>query len=83
VNALAHFRDEAEHIGAARVARIHEKIGVPVADAGVSNGKAFEPQFVNHPSGGPAGRIFENTARAFLVERLAGTSFFVADANAF
>ena len=60
---------------------IDEKIGVPVADAGVADGKTLESQFIDHSAGGPAGRIFEDAAGAFLIERLAGAAFFVADAN--
>src|SRR5690242_4335031 len=82
MHALANLRDQTEHIGAGGAACVNEKIGVAVADAGIADGKALEPQFINHASGGPARRILENAAGAFLIERLTGAAFFVADANA-
>jgi hypothetical protein len=81
MDAVANLADEAEHIGATGVSRIYEKIGVPVAYAGITHGKALERQFIDHLAGRPATRVFKDASGAFLVEGLAGAAFFVADAN--
>src|SRR5216684_7017404 len=63
------------------MASVDEEIGMAVADAGVANGKSFEPQLINHPARGPARRVLEDAAGALLAERLARTPLFVADTN--
>ena len=60
---------------------VDEKIGVTVADAGIADRVALQAQLVDHAPGGPARRILENTACAFLIERLTGSPLLIADAN--
>src|ERR1700758_4981572 len=83
MHAFTNLCDQTEHVSTGGMACIHEKISVPVADPCVADGKSLERQLIDHPSGRPARRILENASGAFLVERLAGAAFFVADANAF
>src|SRR2546426_4974919 len=64
------------------LAVIDEEIGVALANPGVTYPVAFQAQLVDHPAGRSARRILENAAGAFLVERLAGAAFLVADADA-
>src|ERR1700680_2477398 len=52
-----------------------------VADPGIADRVALQTQLVDHAPGGPARRILENTACAFLIERLTGTPLLIADAN--
>src|ERR1019366_2129043 len=60
---------------------VDEKICVTVADAGIADRVALQTQLVDHAPGGPARRILENTACAFLIERLTGSPLLIADAN--
>jgi uncharacterized MAPEG superfamily protein len=65
----------------AGVSGVDEKICMAIADARVAHLKALQAELINHAAGGSARRIFENAAGAFLIERLTGAAFFVADAN--
>src|SRR5580693_7433833 len=51
-----------------------------IADAGVADRVALQAQLVDHAPGGPARRILENTACAFLIERLTGSPLLITDA---
>src|SRR6185369_1118693 len=51
------------------------------ADARVADCVALQAKLIDHAPGGPARRILENTARAFLIERLTGSPLLIADAN--
>src|SRR5580692_5008247 len=63
------------------MSRVDEKIGMAIADARIADRVALQAKLVDHAPSGPARRIFENTACAFLIERLTGAPLFIADAN--
>src|ERR1700722_20979289 len=52
-----------------------------VADASVADGETFQAQLINHPPSGFSRWVLKNATGAFLIERLTGAAFFVADAN--
>src|SRR5579862_6244112 len=79
MNFGADLVDESEHVGAGRLSSVDEKICVAIGDHGVTNAKTFELELVDHAAGGSAGRIFEDAAGTFLIERLGGAAFFIAD----
>src|SRR5271165_304525 len=78
-HAFAHFVNQAQHVGAAGVRDVYKKICVAVADHRVTHAMSLEAELVNHASGRAPRRILENAPGAFLVQRLAGAAFFVAN----
>ena len=81
MQAFANVGDQREHVRSAGFSGVNEKIGMAVADLRVADGVALQAQLIDHAPCGRSGRIFENAARTFLTERLAGAPFLVADTN--
>src|ERR1700722_10728342 len=63
---LADVGDQREHIGLRCMPGVDEKIGVAIAHARVTDRVSLQAKLIDHASGGPARRIFENTSCAFL-----------------
>src|SRR6266481_3286658 len=82
-HAFPDIGNERQHVGRRSAACIHKKVRVALADARLAHVMPLQTKRINHEACRSSRRILENTSGTFLIERLARTALFVADANTF